>query len=646
MSDRINHLNADHSPLNDDSYRRFLYFSILMAIIAAITVVRQVNAGHIGAYFYRDIIAAFLIVASMNMAAQMTSKNYKSLNWRELSILMPWSIVLSSLGNTGEVLINHYIVAGSIISTGFWQMLANTFIGFIIATIYAFIQKFWQTEKIADGDLPDKMLDIYFIKLITALVFNFLKSVLIPLELRGLLTIIKQVPDRFFQMWALKRPVSIFRLSHKVLWLVLFACRIINLLNLSKRQNSAAEAGKWAYDKSQSIFNSSDNRIKSLHVVTHFKVSGGITKAAAMLARLSPANHCTAIITGDTPDEEVWESLIHEMSSAGVKMAGVVKGLAINAPKPFLMADGLWQLHEIFAKEKPQIVFTHNSFLPALAARLAGVKTVVMVHHTSYFFAFEAFGHFKGKLSSLVDRYTAGLFCDHIICASRSAWQERLQHGWPPQKTSWLNLPVELKENSKTATEITDIASQIGERKPVIVTVARIDPLKGYDYLITALSEIVKSYPDTVLVAAGRIMTQPYLASLQNQAERLGITQNIIFAGHVENIASLLNLATVFVLPSLSESFSMVAVEASMAGLPVIASDVGDIRHHITEGETGYVVPPADSTSLVEALHKIFSDLQKASLMGKAGQKKMQQQYSTASVKAGFVSLLEKLSQS
>jgi glycosyltransferase involved in cell wall biosynthesis len=75
----------------------------------------------------------------------------------------------------------------------------------------------------------------------------------------------------------------------------------------------------------------------------------------------------------------------------------------------------------------------------------------------------------------------------------------------------------------------------------------------------------------------------------------------------------------IFVLPSLNEGMGRVLVEAMAAGKPVVASRVGGIPDLVHDGETGYLVPPADAKALSDAILKLLKNPDQAKLMGQRG---------------------------
>lgn len=151
------------------------------------------------------------------------------------------------------------------------------------------------------------------------------------------------------------------------------------------------------------------------------------------------------------------------------------------------------------------------------------------------------------------------------------------------------------------------------ENDIVIGTVARLDPRKGYHYLLESVAQVFKIYPTVKFLFVGEGELKP---ELEEFAKKLSISSKIIFVGKVTNIPSFLSLLDIFVLASLDEGFGIVILEAMTASLPVVASRVGGIPEIINNNETGFLVKPADSKALAEGIIKLVEDKDLRARMG------------------------------
>jgi len=176
-----------------------------------------------------------------------------------------------------------------------------------------------------------------------------------------------------------------------------------------------------------------------------------------------------------------------------------------------------------------------------------------------------------------------------------------------------------------------DEAKQFIGLKPdnrMILFVGRIEPLKGIDTLITAMScldlsltnrehpvhlAIIGGEPDVELSK----MTEE-MAHLQKMCDDMCMGSMVVFLGKraQDTLPYYYSAAEVLVMPSLYESFGMVALEAMASGTPVIASEVGGLGYLVQDGVTGYTIPDSDPEILCERLGSLLGDQELQKAMG------------------------------
>ncbi|MBW8802603.1 MAG: glycosyltransferase family 4 protein [Catenulisporales bacterium] len=161
--------------------------------------------------------------------------------------------------------------------------------------------------------------------------------------------------------------------------------------------------------------------------------------------------------------------------------------------------------------------------------------------------------------------------------------------------------------------------------RPVVACVSRLVPRKGQDTLIRALPLIRRSVPDAaLLIGSGG----PYSDALKKLAAAEGVAEHVVFTGSVpwEQLPTLFAVGDVFAMPCRTRRFGLdveglgiVYLEASAAGLPVIAGDSGGAPEAVLEGETGYVVPGDSVEQCAARCVELLSDPVKAKAMGERG---------------------------
>ena len=157
-----------------------------------------------------------------------------------------------------------------------------------------------------------------------------------------------------------------------------------------------------------------------------------------------------------------------------------------------------------------------------------------------------------------------------------------------------------------------ELADKYGlkENDLVLIFVSFLDRqhyFKGLDILLSAFSQLVQKNNNLKLLIVGEgDMKEHY----RQTAQDLGLSNNIIFAGFVQDLVDTIVLADIFVLPSTdrAESFGIVTAEAQSCGLPAVVSDLPGVREVIKNEETGLLVESGSVVDLVDKLNRLLSD--------------------------------------
>ncbi len=174
-----------------------------------------------------------------------------------------------------------------------------------------------------------------------------------------------------------------------------------------------------------------------------------------------------------------------------------------------------------------------------------------------------------------------------------------------------------------------DEAKQYIGLKPenrMILFVGRIEPLKGVDTLIQAmacldLQEVHQPVHLAIIGGEPNVIPQDMsdeMTRLQKMCDELCMGGLVVFLGKrgQDTLPYYYSAAEVVVMPSLYESFGMVALEAMACGTPVIASEVGGLGYLVQNGETGYTIPDSDPQALCERLSALLGDTHLRQTMG------------------------------
>jgi glycosyltransferase involved in cell wall biosynthesis len=193
--------------------------------------------------------------------------------------------------------------------------------------------------------------------------------------------------------------------------------------------------------------------------------------------------------------------------------------------------------------------------------------------------------------------------------------------GWPAAKIDVVYNAARLHRPSPRAAELR--AELTGDGRPLVLTVARLDPQKGHPFLLEAAAEL----PGAVFALAGEGADR---AALEARATVLGVADRVRFLGHRDDVPDLLAACDVFALPSLFEGSSLAVLEAMAAGKPVLSCAVGGTDELIDDGEDGLLAAPADAAALAAALRRLLGDPALCAALGRRARERVERDFSPA----------------
>jgi len=158
---------------------------------------------------------------------------------------------------------------------------------------------------------------------------------------------------------------------------------------------------------------------------------------------------------------------------------------------------------------------------------------------------------------------------------------------------------------------------------PLVVVTAHLSPKKGHRTLLRALQRLALQDTRFQCLCLGE---GPELGALQGLVRRLGMDETVRFLGFRDDARQIVRSADVVVLPSVrGEGLPLSLLEAAAMGKPAIASQLAGLPEIIVDGETGYVVQPADPEALASRLGKLLADACLRERMGRAARARAQE---------------------
>lgn len=222
---------------------------------------------------------------------------------------------------------------------------------------------------------------------------------------------------------------------------------------------------------------------------------------------------------------------------------------------------------------------------------------------------------------------------DAILPISRHLVELACRAGALPERTHLIPPAIDARRVQGGRGDRFRARFNLGTR-PLLLTLARLVDRKGQDTVIRALPAILREIPDLVYVLAG---VGDYKETLQKIARDLDVEKHILFTNFVADgdIPDIYSAADVYVMASREgsetgdiEGFGITYLEASAAGLPVVAGNSGGAADAVQHGVTGILVDPTDVGAVGEAILDLFRNRERARTLGEAGKARVSREFS------------------
>ncbi len=286
-------------------------------------------------------------------------------------------------------------------------------------------------------------------------------------------------------------------------------------------------------------------------------------------------------------------------------------------------------------RERPNIVQTHTG-RTNLLARLAGLfvpfKKLATVH--SPILLDTNIDLTPKKLNYWVERFTSRA-SHFFVCVSKEGRANLVKQGIPERKIAVIYNGVDFEaisaRETSTYTRLRNEFEYSGAHV-IIALIAQLRPRKGAEYFIKSVRHVHERVPGARFLIVGDaefVEGKDYLEELRALARSERVDHLIHFTGFRKDADAIMGMVDILVLPSLfGEGLPLVVLEGMALALPVVATDTSGNREAIADGETGFLVPPADSLRLAEAMEKLAQEPELRTTMGKAGKQRAHEMFS------------------
>jgi glycosyltransferase involved in cell wall biosynthesis len=165
---------------------------------------------------------------------------------------------------------------------------------------------------------------------------------------------------------------------------------------------------------------------------------------------------------------------------------------------------------------------------------------------------------------------------------------------------------------------------------PIVGTIGNLNPIKGHEYLLRAVAELIERGQEVVVPIVGaRLDSQvEYHQQLLDLRSSLDLDAVVHFVGFRSDIPEMLSLFDVFVLPSVAEACPIVVLEAMAMECPIIATDVGGVSEQLPGPEYGWVVPPEDDSALADSIETAITSPERCRECATNARKRVESEFS------------------
>jgi glycosyltransferase involved in cell wall biosynthesis len=248
----------------------------------------------------------------------------------------------------------------------------------------------------------------------------------------------------------------------------------------------------------------------------------------------------------------------------------------------------------------------------------------------------------KRLIYVVLDRFSERFVDEFIVVSEKLRKILIYKHKINPEKVITIYNGIEVDEYKPNVEEFRSQESQVrmefalARDVPVIGAIGRLVWQKGFEYLIEAVPEVSKEYPDAKFLIVGE---GPLKSKLKVKSEKLRVEDKVIFTGFRTDIKDILSAIDILVIPSLLEGFPMITLEAMAMEKPIIATNIDGITEQITDGTNGILIPPKDPSAIAQAIIRLINDRESGRKLGLAARKKVEQEFSVEKM----VSKIEKV---
>ena len=320
--------------------------------------------------------------------------------------------------------------------------------------------------------------------------------------------------------------------------------------------------------------------------------------------------------------------LAAEFRDAGLEIEMLpVRSKGFDTSVPF-------KLGSLFRERRVDIVHTHNP-QPLIMSAVPGRTAGAVLIHTKH-------GVNPDTWKRMLIRRTAARLVHRFVAVSDATARVALeQRECRPSQLLTIPNGIDVSRFAPSAADRRATRLELGldDDDFFVLTVGRLWPEKGHEFLVRALVPILADSSDgprTHLAIAG---DGPERANLDHLIDDLGLAHRVRLLGNRRDVPNLVAAADTFVLSSVREGLPLVIPEAMAGGLAVVSTAVGGIPKVVIDDDTGFLVKSGDSAAMLERITALRDDAELRERLGASGRSRALKSYSCERMVEDYVNL-------
>ena len=371
--------------------------------------------------------------------------------------------------------------------------------------------------------------------------------------------------------------------------------------------------------------------VRVLRIIARMNVGGPAWQSSVLTRGLAGHGYETRLLAGRVDEGEANFVALRDPDLPVVDIEGLGRSVRIGGDLRAFVS-----ICREIRRFRPHIVHTHTAKAGVLGRLAAFVNRVPVRVHT--FHGHVLHGYFSPPVSCLVrlvERVLARRTTALVAVGERV--RDELVEAGIGQRDRFTAIAPGVEEPQAIDREIARQLLSLPMEVPVVLFVGRLTAVKRPDRLVEAFGMVLERVPEAVLAVAGE---GELLEEVRRSVERLGDSVRLL--GWQSDVGRLYAAADLVVISSDNEGMPVTLMEAAMAGVPGVTTDVGSASEVVVHGSTGLVVPP-DAPDLADAIVALLVDDDRRSAMGQAAAEQASVRFGAARLVADHVALYQRI---